>query len=252
VAGHRQENSSRSPTGGEAPPERKPRPIGIAIIALVLGILAITIGGIALQRPADDEIVIRGAPQVQREIGGLPQLGARLGSSNAPVTVQVFNDLQCAACRKWQRDVVDPLIAGPVPKGQVKLVFRHFSQSQHGTTVGAIAATAAGRQGRQWQYIQVFFLNQAQAKKTGVTDEFLRRIGRSSAVTFDLDAWSRQRRSPKTVARVEEDAAQSEVRRLPTGPAVVVDGPRGSRTLIQSPSLADVRRAIAAVGGTGA
>ena len=51
--------------------------------------------GIALQKPDDDPIEVAGASTVQRLMGGIEQDGAVLGDSSAPVTVEVFNDLQC-------------------------------------------------------------------------------------------------------------------------------------------------------------
>ena len=214
---------------------------------LCLAILVTSIVGIALREPENDPIEISGVGQVQRMVSGLPQLDNRLGRDSAPVTVEIFNDLQCRPCRTWQQEVVPPLIDGPVRDGEVKLVFRHFSQSQRTVTAAAIAATAAGEQGRQWQYIETFFVNQREAASTGVTDEFLTRVARASAVAFDLDAWSAARKSPATEDQIIEDVTLAEDRRLPAGPAVVVDGPGGSRTLIQGPTLDEVERAIRAV-----
>ena len=225
----------------------RPRPLGVAILALCLAILGATIGGIALRKPERNPINITGYAEVQRLVAGLPQLDNRLGQSSAPVTVEIFNDLQCTSCREWQQEVVPPLIEGPVRRREIKLVFRHFSQSQRAVTAAALAATAAGDQGRQWQYLQIFFVNQPEAVRTGATDEFLTRVGRASAVSFDVESWNRLRKRKATEDAVLEDVKLAEQRRLPTGPAVMVDGPSGSRTLIQGPTLTQVLRAIDAV-----
>lgn len=225
----------------------KPRPVGVVILASCFAILVVAIVGIALRKPEEDPIVITGVGGVQRLVSGLPQLGNRLGQGSAPATVEVFNDLQCKPCRSWQAEVIAPLIGDEVRNGRAKLVFRHFSQSQRTITAAAIAATAAGEQGRQWQYIETFFVNQREAINTGVTDEFLTTIARASAVAFEMDTWNAARKSPASEEQVIEDITLAEDRRLPAGPAVVVDGPRGSRTLIQWPTLPEVRRAIAAV-----
>ena len=42
---------------------------------------------------------IAGITEAQEIFGGVEQAGDRLGSSSAPVTIQVFNDLQCSSCR---------------------------------------------------------------------------------------------------------------------------------------------------------
>lgn len=225
----------------------KPRPVGVVVLVLCLAFLISAIVGIALREPEKDPIVITGVGEVQKLVAGLPQLGNRLGRESSPVTVEIFNDLQCKPCRGWQEEVVPPLINGPVRDGEAKIIFRHFSQSQRTVTAAAIAATAAGDQGRQWQYIETFFVNQREAVNTGVTDEFLERIAQASAVAFEIDSWNAARKDPATEQQVIDDVTLAEDRRLPAGAAVVIDGPRGSRTLIQDPSLAAVERAIAAV-----
>ena len=219
----------------------------MVVLIFCVAILVTSIIGIALREPENDPIEISGVGEVQRMVSGLPQLDNRLGRESAPVTVEIFNDLQCKPCRTWQQEVVPPLIDDSVRSGEVKLVFRHFSQSQRTVTAAAIAATAAGEQGRQWQYIETFFVNQREAANTGVTEEFLTRIARASAVAFEIDSWNTARKSPATEEQVIEDVTLAEDRRLPAGPAVVVDGPRGSRTLIQGPGLAEIEQAIAAV-----
>lgn len=220
----------------------------MAILALCAAFLITAIVGIALRKPESNPIVITGASEVQRLIGGLPQEGNRLGQSNAPVTIEVYNDLQCLSCRRWQLDVVPPLINGPVRDGEAKIIFRHFSQSQRTMTAAAVASVAAGWQGRQWQFLQMFFINQGQAKDRGVTNQLLTDVARGSAVAFDLESWNRARKSQAVEDAIIRDLTLSEDRKLPTGPAVVVDGPYGTRTLIQGPTLAQVERAISAVG----
>ena len=110
------------------------------MLALCLGILIVSIVGIALREPEEDPIVITGVGGVQRLVAGLPQLGNRLGQDSAPVTLEIFNDLQCKPCRTWQGEVVPPLIEREVRTGEAKLVFRHFSQSQRTVTAAAIAS----------------------------------------------------------------------------------------------------------------
>lgn len=227
---------------------RRPRPIGVAILLICLAFLITAIVGIALRKPENNPIVITGASEVQRLIGGLPQEGNRLGQSNAPVTIEVYNDLQCLSCRQWQLNVVPPLINGPVRDGDAKIIFRHFSQSQRVMTAAAVASVAAGWQGRQWQYLEMFFINQGQARDRGVTNALLTDIARGSAVAFDLEAWNKARKSKAVKDAIIRDLTLSEDRKLPTGPAVVVDGPYGTRTLIQGPTLEQVQRAISAVG----
>src|SRR5215471_17817000 len=105
----------------EPKPRRRPRAIGLLALALVIGILGFAIVSIAIGTGTEDDgdIQISGAAEVQSLLGGIQEDGARLGNPNAAVTVQVFNDLQCDPCSDWNRDVVVPLIAGPVRDGNL-------------------------------------------------------------------------------------------------------------------------------------
>jgi protein-disulfide isomerase len=217
------------------------------VLALILLLLGAAIVGIALQEPDQDEVEITGAGAVQRLISGIPQDGARLGEESAPVTVEVFNDLHCPSCADWQRDAIDPLIESRVRQDEVQLVFHHFSLSPRATTLAAYGATAAGEQGRQWQFIELFFLNQDEAEQEGVTEEFLRRIA-VAVLELDEEQWEQDLSSDEVADLVEGDAELATERRLPAEPAVVVTGPLRDRELVESPDLGEIERAIDDVG----
>ena len=52
--------------------------------------------------------------------------GKALGSRGAPVTVEVFSDFQCPACRALYQSTLRPLIDNYVTSGKVYLVHRDF------------------------------------------------------------------------------------------------------------------------------
>lgn len=217
--------------------------MGVAVIALVLLVLGASVVGIALQEPDEDAVEVSGAGAVQRLISGIPQEGARLGDESAPVTVEVFNDLQCPSCADWQQEAITPLIESRVRDGELELVFHHFSLSQRATTLAAYGATAAGEQGRQWQFIQLFFINQEEAEREGVTEEFLRRIA-AAVLELDEEQWEQDLSSDEVAELVEQDAELAADRRLPAEPAVVVTGELRDRELVESPSLDQIEEAI--------
>jgi protein-disulfide isomerase len=191
---------------------------------------------------------ITGAAEVQSLVGGIQQDGPRLGSSSAPVTVQVFNDLQCDPCSEWNRDVIIPLIAGPVRGGDIQLVFHNFPMTESGYFLGAYGAVAAAKQDYEWQFIELFFANQDVAEKHGADQQFLNSIARGvGVVNFNVEQWQRDMDDEDVQSTLEDDDKLAAERRLPAQPAVVVGGPNGTRQLAESPSLAEVRAAIAEV-----
>ena len=229
----------------EDQPRRRPRLIGLLVLALCVGLLGFAIVSLSVGSGGEDDIRITGAEEVQSLVGGIPQDGPRLGSADAPVTVQVFNDLSCDPCSDWNQDVIVPLIRGPVRSGDIKLVYHNFPMTESGFFLGAYAAVAAAKQDYEWQFIQLFFKNQDEAERRGADQEFLDNIARGVGVTnFNVEQWQRDMKDDDIQATLEADEKITAERRLPAEPAVVVGGPNGTKELIQSPSLEDVQSAI--------
>jgi protein-disulfide isomerase len=219
--------------------------LGGGAVGLFAAIVSLSIGEGGPKR-----ITISGGEQTQELIGGIQQDGPYLGPSDAQVTITVFTDLQCAGCDDYQLQTIDPLIEEYARTGSARLEFRNFSLGETETTKAAYAATAAGEQDREWQYVNLFFHNQDEAPAHTVTDQFLDDIGNSIA-DFDLAAWNQARDSPDVANRVEADVKLAADLRLPAfGPAVVVSGPDGTKQLDDSPSKEDVEAAVASVGGS--
>src|SRR5258708_3613305 len=81
----------------------------IALLALFLGGLGYLVVEIATQKPGNPVVHVEGISDAQELFGGVPQEGARLGSSDAPVTIQIFNDMQCSYCRDDFLDTIPQL-----------------------------------------------------------------------------------------------------------------------------------------------
>ncbi len=217
--------------------------LGAGAIALFAAIVSISVG-----TGGPQVIKLRGANQVQELLGGIEEDGADLGPADAPVTISVFNDLQCSSCDDYEVHTVDPLIERFARAGRAKFEFHNYSLGQAETTKAAFAATAAGEQDREWQFVDLFFRNQDAAPANTVSDEFLNNIG--NAITeLDLDTWRRAMDSEEVKARVDADgqlAADYGLR--VNGPSIVVEGPGGTKVLQEAPSQQEVEDAVAAVG----
>ena len=233
----------------EDQPRRRPRLIGLLVLALCVGLLGFAIVSLSVGSGGEkNEIKITGAEEVQSLVGGIPQDGARLGSTDASVTVQVFNDIQCDPCSDWNRDVVVPLIQGPVRSADNQLINHKIPMTESGFFLGAYATVAAAKQDYEWQFIQLFFANQDEAKKQGADQDFLNAVARGvGVVNFNVEQWQRDMKDDDIQATLDADEKITAERRLPAEPAVVVGGANGTKQLIESPSLEDVQGAIADV-----
>ena len=218
--------------------------LGVGGIGLIAAVVSLSVG-----EGGPEKITISGGEQTQELIAGLPQDGPDLGSSDAAVTITVFNDLQCSTCDEYQLDTVDPLIEQYARSGEARFEFRHLSLGEAETTKAAYAAAAAGEQDREWQYIDLFFRNQDEAPAHIVSDEFLRDVG-NAIPDFDRDAWEAARDSSAVQDRVEADARlAADLSLRVQGPSVVVSGPGGTKVLQDSPSKEEIDASVSAVGG---
>jgi protein-disulfide isomerase len=231
----------------EESPRRRPRVVGLLVLALILGLLGFAIVSLSVGTGTEGQIKITGAEETQSLLGGIQQDGARLGPGDAPVIVQVFNDLQCDPCSDWNRDVVVPLIRGPVRAGQIQMIYHHFPMTESGFGLASFGAVAAAKQDYEWQFIELFFFNQEEAKNGGgATQEFLDNVSRA-ILNFNVEQWQQDQNDDDLQQTLDDDDKLAADRQFPAQPAVVVGGPNGTRQLIESPSLAEVEAAIAQV-----
>jgi hypothetical protein len=169
-------------------------------IILVLGLglfgLGYTIVKLSTQAPGDPVVHVEGIEEAQRIFSGIPQEGDRLGSDDAPVTIQVFNDLQCDNCREDFLSTIPALAERYARPGDVKLLYRHYSNSIQPEQLGFYGAEAAADQGYGWQYIYLFFRNQDEAERFGVKQEL-----RSRARWRSSNSKNGMNTSKKTVSR---------------------------------------------------
>lgn len=220
--------------------------MGVAIFALGFALIEIS------TKEAGREVVrVKGISEAQRTFAGVPQEGDRVGSADAPVSIQIFNDLQCGTCADAFVNTIPPLVERYARPGDVKLLMRHYSFARNELQLGFFAAEAAAAQNYGWQYAYLFFRNQDEADRFGVDDELLESIA-ASVGELDVDEWREYLE--------RESGGDGEIRtrlegyeELGTGlgiraePAAIVSGPRDTRTLQDTPSLAQIERAIEAV-----
>ena len=123
-------------------------------------------------------------------LAGLPQDGKALGNPHAPVTVQFFGDLQCPYCRRFTLEKLAMLIRRYVRTGKLKIEYRSLRTATHDPEtfrIQQVAALAAGRQNKLWNFIELFYREQRD-EKAGMS---MKRSGRLAASPgLGLFAWN--------------------------------------------------------------
>lgn len=87
-----------------------------------------------------------------------------LGVKSAPITVEVFSDFQCPACKNLFEQTLRPLIDNYVITGKVYLVHRDFplEQLHKHARLAARYANAAGRLGKFERVVEALYAKQEQ------------------------------------------------------------------------------------------
>jgi protein-disulfide isomerase len=188
---------------------------------------------------------VAGAQQVDAQLKGLSQSGTTLGDSSAPVTVVEYGDPQCSSCKAFSETVAPELISGEVQGGNVKYEFRPFLIIGPDSKPAMRAALAAGDQGRFWNFLQLFYLNQGGENSGYVTDDFLTRIARGAGVS-DVDKWNTDRNDSKWDATIQQGSSQADSFGFTGTPSILVEGPKGQKAIGGGtiPTLAQIQAAI--------
>ena len=133
------------------------------------------------------------------------------GPADAPVTIVEYGDYECPACQRAYREVEKLLEA---EAGNVKFVFRHFplTSTHPRAMAAALAAEAAGHQGKFWEMHRKLFESQGE-----LGDEHAR--GYAQELGLDMDRFSRNATSEELESCIRQqrlEGARSGVNGTPT------------------------------------
>jgi Thioredoxin len=247
------ENDSMEATSisGSAARPRRGRVWVIAALLLATIAIGYAIVDISTKEAGRTVVRVAGIADAQQIFGGVPQAGDRLGSADAPVSIQVFNDLQCSSCRVDFLSTIPGLVEGYARPGDAKLLMRHYSVSSNPVEIGFYGAEAAAAQGYGWQYTYLFFRNQDEAERFGIDDDFMGSLA-GSIGELDVPQWratlDREGGADGSITGTldgyEKLCTDLGIR---TRQAAIVSGRRGTRTLQDAPTLAQIEAAIASV-----
>ncbi len=172
-------------------------PVAVATVALSL-----TLGTAGAQESANDsqgdEVpeltwapLVTPPPVVAPSVVSPAELadGYALGSPDAPVTVEVWEDFQCPFCQRFTLEVEPLLVERYVQDGDVRLVFRNLPFLGDESHWAAVAASLAADQDKFWPFHDYLFANlRGENRGSYSLDRFLE-IG--EAVGLDMDAFRR-------------------------------------------------------------
>jgi protein-disulfide isomerase len=215
----------------------KTKPLIVIVVAVVLA------AGIAVYWSRQSSASDTGSSS-NTSIVVNPGGGHIRGNASAPLTLVEFGDYECPACGYYYPMVEEVLRRYP---DKVKLEFHHYPliQMHAHALAAAMAAEAAGDQGKYWEMHDLLYKNQAVwARNPNPESQFL-----AFAADLGLDAnkFMRSLKSPDVEKRILEDIQRGGVAKVNSTPTFIINGrsidplPKGVdefATLIDSPPQA--------------
>ncbi len=200
--------------------------LAIAAILAATAILGFGAGGSPSQKQIDQEVTAL--------LAGIPQRGAILGSSNAPVTIQMFADLECPTVKHFVESHLPLIISDWVRTGAVKIEYRSlrtdtineqtfFSQEE--------AARAAGRQEKMWNFVLTFVHQQGQHFTEYANDAFFAHIA-SQVPELNMRQWNRDRKDISLFAPIASSVHFAHVQGLYSTPSFELTGRPDASTVL--------------------
>ena len=213
----------------------------VAALAVVGVLIAISAGGGDAQARGE----LTGAQEAAALVAGIPQAGDRLGKESAPIEIIEYADLQCPFCASASTRTVPALVERYVRDGSARLTFRPLAFIGADSERGALAAAAAGEQGKLWQFAELVYRNQGGENTGWLSDGFV--TDASTALGIDTAALDRARKGSAAAGVLAAAKAAAQSDGVDSTPTFVVAGPKGRLAIKDYANLTEFAAAVAAV-----
>lgn len=145
------------------------------------------------------------------------------GPENAQVTLVEFGDYECPSCGAYHPFVKEILSRYP---DKLRLEFHHFPLIgiHPNAMLGAMAAEAAGEQGKYWDMHDLLFEHQREWGENRNAEVIIMAL--ASRLGLDMNKFMQALRSPTVQDRILRDEALADQLKLNETPSFLIDGQR--------------------------
>ena len=223
--------------------QQRRRLITIGIITLVAGLLVFAVVWPQI-RPAGEIITV--TPAALENVDGLA-----VGDPNAPVTIDIFEDFQCSACKRFTDNTEPLILENLVGTGKARYVFHHYpfldgdgAGSTGESDQAANAAMCAREQEKFWDMHSILYANWNGENRGALSNRQLQAMAES--IGLDMDAFNSCFSANKYEDEIQADFDLGKEMGVSGTPTVFVDG----RPLVQGnqvPSYEQIAEAVNAI-----
>jgi protein-disulfide isomerase len=211
------------------------------VVAVVIAILIATGGGGAKKVAPHSAAANSTVAEVKTLIGGIAQSGNTLGDPKAPVTLQYFGDLECPICKEFTLGALPSIIQQWVRSGKVKIEYHSLETATREPEVfklQQVAAYAAGKQAKAWDFIETFYHEQGEEDSGYVTESYIQGIAQQ-VPGLDLATWTSDRSEPALANEVTSDAQAANNAGFTGTPSFLIGKTGGTMQKLEYASLTD-------------
>ncbi len=215
--------------------------VGAVVIVAVVVILIATGGGSTKKVAPHSSEANATVAEVNSLIGGIPQNGNTLGNPNAPITLQYFGDLQCPVCKEFTLGALPAIVQKWVRTGKVKIEYKSLETATREPEVfktQQVAAYAAGKQNKAWNFIETFYHEQGEEGSGYVTESYLQGLAQQ-VPGLDLTKWTSDRSNPELANQVEGDKQAANTQGFTGTPSFLIGKTGGSAQKLEYQSLTE-------------
>jgi protein-disulfide isomerase len=207
---------------------------------VALAAVVVAVAGVLIATGVSDVAGSSGQPssaRVEKEVSallsGIPQSGDTLGQASAPITLQVFGDLESSDVRTFVVWLLPDIIREWVRTNIVKIQYGSFmttsSPYPNVFVRQQAAALAAGVQDRLWNFIETFYHEQGQEHTRYVTEAYLNGIA-GQIPSLDLSEWESDRENSQLTKQVANDDHVARAIGFPDAPVFLIGRTGGKLT----------------------
>jgi protein-disulfide isomerase len=138
-----------------------------------------------------------------------------LGMPEAPISIVIFSDFQCPYCSR-----LGPIFAQLLEQNPetVKISYKHFPIRGHELAApAAVAAIAAQKQGKFWEFHDKLFENMKDLKP----EKFLEI---ATSLGLDMTKFQKDMTDPQNMARINKDQQDGAVAGVKGTPSIFING----------------------------
>ena len=218
--------------------------LGVVVAVVVAGIVVVLIASAGTGErhiKPGSAAATAASSEVTTLLTGIPQNGNVLGRPTARVTLQYFGDLECPVCKGFTTGALPSVIGKWVRGGELKVEYRSLETATREPEVfrsQQVAALAAGRQNRLWNFVETFYHEQGEEDTGYVTESFIQGIAKQ-VPGLNLAAWTSERGEPALTNLLAGDEQTASNNGLDGTPAFLLGRSGGVLTQLEPSSFTE-------------